>query len=197
MTNDNRLTAVESDVDLKRARMLIADMIEDAGNFRPEWIAERDWIVVPVESADHFAKKDIEHLAAALRIAGCGELLAVASEPLENTPVCYKVPTTEEGLRELNGAIRDFYFVLLPEDRSWAIVCTKDDYYLVGGPVPFVLLALKTPIAQARRDFVGFAENTRHPQMRTGLLDVATRYEGTGPSGLSCTSSRQPLLPSS
>jgi hypothetical protein len=197
MTNANRLTVIESDVDVQRARMLIADMIEDSGNFRPEWIAERDWIVVPVQSADHFGKKDIEHLAAAFRIAGCDEFLAVATEPLVNTPVCYKVPTTEEGLRELNEAIRDFYFILLPVDRSWAVVCTKDDYYLAGGPLPFVLLALKTSIAQARADFVGFAESTRHPKMRSGLLDVATRYESTGPSGISGVSARQPLLPSS
>ena len=197
MTNANRLTAIEADADVQRARMLIADMIEDSGNFRPEWIAGRDWTVVPVQSADHFGKKDIEHLAAAFRITGYGEFLAVATEPLENTPVCYKVPTTEDGLRELNEAIRDFYFILLPEDRSWAVVCTKDDYYLVGGPLPFVLLALKTPIAQARADFLGFAENTRHPKMRSGLIGVATRYEGTGPSGLSGASFRQSLLPPS
>jgi hypothetical protein len=153
--------------------------------------------VVPVQSADHFGKKDIEHLAAAFRIARCGEFVAVATEPLENTPVCYKVPTTEEGLRELNEAIRDFSFILLPEDRSWAVVCTKDDYYLVGGPLPFVLLALKTSIAQARVDFLGFAENTRHPKMRSGLLGVATRYEGTGPSGIYGLFSRHPLLPPS
>jgi len=178
-------------------RTLIAEVIEDSGNFRPEWIASRDWIVVPVESADHFGKQDIEYLAAAFRRAGYDEFLAVATESLENTPVCYRVPTTEAGLLELNESIRNFQFILLPEDKSCAVLCTKDDYYLMGGPLPFTLLALKIPIAQARVDFVRFAENTRHSQMRRGLLDVAARYEGTGPSGISGASSRQLLLPPS
>jgi len=154
MTNTNQFAALESEVDIQRARTLIVDVIEDSGNFRPEWIAGRDWTVVPVESADHFGKTDIEHLAKAFRTAGCHELLAVATEALENTPVCYKVPTTEEGLHELNEAIRDFSFILLPEDKSCAVLCTKDDYYLVGGPLAFVHFALRTSIAQARADFM-------------------------------------------
>ena len=108
MMNPNRLTAIESDVDIRRMQALIADMIEDSGNFRPEWIASREWIVVPVESADHFGKQDIEYLAAAFRRAGYDEFLAVATEAVENTPFCYRVPTTEEGLRELNASIRNF-----------------------------------------------------------------------------------------
>jgi len=197
MMNPNRLTAIESDVDIRRMQALIADMIEDSGNFRPEWIASREWIVVPVESADHFGKQEIEYLAAGFRIAGYGEFLAVATEAVENTPFCYRVPTTEEGLRELNASIRNFQFILLPEDKSCAVFCTKDDYYLLGGPLPFILLALKIPIAQARVDFLKFAENTRHAKMRRGLLDVAARYEGTGPSGISGAASRQSLLPPS
>ena len=191
------MNAIESDVDIRRMQALIIDVIEDSGNFKPEWIARRDWVAVPVESADHFGEQDIQYLAAAFRIAGHDEFVAVATEPPENTPVSYRVPTTEEGLRELNESIRNFQFILLPEDKSCAVLCTKDDYYLVGGPVPFVLLALKMSIAQARIDFVKFAENTRHVQMRRGLLDVAARYEGTGPTGISGASSRQPLLPPS
>jgi len=190
------VNAIESDVDVRRMQALLVDVIEDSGNFKPEWIASRDWIVVPVESADHFGKQDIQYLAAAFRIAGYDEFVAMATEPLENTPISYRVPATEEGLRELNESIRNFQFILLPEDKSCAVLCTKDDYYLVGGPLPFVLLALKVSIAQARTDFVRFAENTRHVQMRRGLLDVAARYEGTGAS-MSGASSRQPLLPPS
>jgi hypothetical protein len=197
MTNIKQFAAIESEADIQRARALIDDVIEDSGNFRPEFVAGRDWTVVPVESADHFGKRDIEDLASAFHNAGHAELLAVATEPLENTPVCYKVPTTEDGLRELNEAIRDFSFILFPEDRSCAVLCTKDDYYLVGGPLPFALLALRPSIAQARIDFVRFAENSPHPAMREGLLEIATRYERTGPSGISGASSRQGLLPSS
>ena len=197
MTNTNQFSALESEVDIQRARMLILDVIDDPGNFKPAWTSGHDWAVVPVESADHFGETDVKRLAAAFRKAGHNELLAVATEPLENTPVCYRVPTTEEGLRELNEAIRNFFFILIPEDRSCAVLCTKDDYYLVGGPLPLVVLALSISITEARADFIAFAENSPHPTMRKGLLDIAERYERTGPLGLSGASTRQSLLPPS
>jgi hypothetical protein len=65
MTNPNRLTAVESEIEIQGARTLIADLIEDPGNLKPEWIARQGWTVVPVQSADHFCRRDIERLAAA------------------------------------------------------------------------------------------------------------------------------------
>jgi hypothetical protein len=44
---------------------LIAELIEYPGNLKPEWIARQGWTVVPVQSADHFCRRDIERLAAA------------------------------------------------------------------------------------------------------------------------------------
>jgi hypothetical protein len=167
---------LQSASEIKHARSLVDPMIEDPGNFERRWLDERAWTVVPVASADHFLDSDIELVSAAFDIAGYSECLAVATEPLENTPLCYRLSTSKDALREFNRAAGAFYFMLIPEDRSCAVLCTKDDYYLVGGPAMFVATALESDIEEARRKFAEFAERNPHPGMREGLRGVATRY---------------------
>src|SRR5882762_3236302 len=140
MTKFNQLRPIESQTEVDREQALISDVVEEQGDFRAEWLRAHCWTVVPVDSADHFLETDIVLLSAAFREAGHHECLAVATEPLDNTPLCYKVPTTEEGLREFNEAVWAFCFILIPEDRSCAVLCTKDDCYLVGGPSAFVVM---------------------------------------------------------
>jgi len=177
MSAFNQLHAIESEAEIRLAQSLIADVVEDPGNFKAEWLKERHWTVVPVDSCDHFNETDIRRLAAAFRQSGHRECLAVATEPLQNTPLCYKLPTTEAGLREFNQAAWAFFFILIPEDRSCAVLCTKNDYYLVGGPATFVSMALNAGIVEARAAFAAFAEKHPHPTMRAILRDVAARYE--------------------
>jgi len=109
MPNFNQLRPIESETEIRRAQALIADVIEDPANFKTEWVREHGWTVVPVESCDHFDHTDIALLSAAFLNTGHSECLAAATEPLENTPLCYRVPTSEEGLREFNEAVRDFF----------------------------------------------------------------------------------------
>lgn len=140
------------------------------------WIKEHNWTVVPVESADHFIETDVKRLSSAFRHAGLGGCLAVATELLDNTPLCYNVPTTDEGLREFNQAVWAFFFILIPDNRTCAVLCTKNDYYLVGGSAAFVTMAVGGDIVEARAKFAAFAAKHPHPTMKEILLDVATRY---------------------
>ena len=188
----SHLQPVESEIEIRRAQALIADVADEPGGFRAEWLKEHGWTVVPVESADHFTETDITLLSAAFRQAGHSECLAVATEPLVNTPLCYKVPTTEAGLREFNQATWAFFFILLPEDRSCAVLCTKNDYYLVGGSQAFVTLALDADIPTARANFAAFAANSPHPTMREILCGIAERHEDITPEA---TTSVSPLPP--
>jgi hypothetical protein len=177
VTEFNQLQVIDSSAEIQRVRALVADLIEDSGNFRADWLSENHWTVVPVESADHFLETDIELLASAFRKAGHEHLLALETERTENICTCYKLPTTLEGFGQLNEALRDFSFILMPEDRSCAVLCTKDDYYLVGGPLPFVILGLNVSISEARDAFLALAERNPHPGMKRGLLGTAARYD--------------------
>jgi len=179
----NHLEPIETETESRRMRVLIADIVEDSGNYRSAWLKERHWTAVPVESADHFLDEDISRLCAALRQAGISECLAVATEPLGDTPICYKVPTTEEGLREFSQAAWAFCFILLPEDRSCAVLCTKDDYFLVGGPSNFVTMAIGTGLAEAHAKFAAFAASNPHSKMREGHCRTSSRYQGIEPEG--------------
>jgi hypothetical protein len=138
MTAFTQFRPVDTASEIERAQTLAADVVQDPGNLRLDWIQKHGWTVVPVESSDHFSADDIRHLSAAFRQAGHYECLAVATEPLENTPVCYRLATTEPALQDFNTAAWAFFFILIPEDRSWAVLCTKNDYYLVAGPVALV-----------------------------------------------------------
>lgn len=91
MSNFNQLQPIKSEAEIRRAQASIADVIEDPANFRAEWTEEHSWTVVPRESCDHFCDTDITHLSAAFLNVGHSDCLAVATESLENTPLCYRV----------------------------------------------------------------------------------------------------------
>ena len=172
----DHLRPIGSEGEVRRAQQLIERMLEDPGNFRSQWVAEHDWTVVPVDSPDHFTQRDTRLLSLAFRHLGHSECLAVATEPLDNTPLYFKLPTTEAGLREFNQAAWAYFFALVPEDGSCAVLCTKNDYYLIAGPQDFVAAAIEGSIAEARASFAAFAENAMHPTMKEILRDVSTRY---------------------
>src|SRR5438876_412904 len=96
----------------------------------------------PVESALHFNEEDAGTLSAAMRAIGCVECLAIATEPLENFPLYYRISVSSEGLLAFSKRCGAFNFALIPESRRFAVMCTVDDYYVVGGTSDFVSKAL-------------------------------------------------------
>lgn len=177
MDRSNQLQPIESEAEVRRLQVLTDDVIENPNDFKSEWLCDRRWTVVPIDSADHFTETDTSLLAAAFFEAGHCECFAVATEPLTNTPLCYKVRTTKEGLAEFNSVVWAFQFILIPEDRSCAVLCTKDNYYLVGGSLAFVRTAVGGDIAKARAGFLAFTERETIPLLREGLRGIAKRYE--------------------
>jgi len=70
------------------------------------------------------------------------------------------------------------FFVLMPETRSFGVLCTPDDYYIVAGPHSFVRIALGSDIEEARKSFVDFGSNEGWPDAtRKHFLSVASIYE--------------------
>ena len=162
---------------VRQAKGLIADLIDGPWDFNREWLLRNRWVAVPVESSDHFDEDAIGRLSAALQVAGHNECLAVATEPLENIPFCFRVSTSAEGLRALNKAAWFFNFVLFPEDCSCALLCTKSEYYLIAGPKDLVISALGTDLETARLAFRASVEDWLIETMKAGLRAVAERYE--------------------
>jgi len=156
----------------------IAAAVDGQLNFREVFLKSNNWVVVPVESGCHFDDIDIQNLAAALRISDQLALNAVLIDPLATeAESCIVTDANEEGLRKLNREISHLNYVLLPEDCSFALICTTDDYFLVAGQMRFVAKVLQTPIDQARQDFDVFLNNGTWVEGELDhLLDVADRY---------------------
>jgi hypothetical protein len=141
-----------------------------------KWALNCGWKVVPVQDANHFPVGQIARIVSALKNAGYSECVAVAREPVDPLPVCFSLSITEGDFRNFNAECGSHWYLLTPEDRSWAISC-NDLYILFGGKQELVEAMLGKSIEQVRQDFLDFVsfslgqENPDYPP-----LQAAKRY---------------------
>ena len=172
------ITPIKEPSELDKAFSLIEELVQQLGDLKLGWLINHGWAAVPTEGAMHFNEKDAQRLSDAMIWIGCFECLAVATEPLQETTLCYRVPTTKEGLLEFSWECGSFYFILVPRNRDFAVVCTADDYYVVAGPRSFVEQAVGCELKEARKRFLKFAKDESWPEsVREHFLLVARRYE--------------------
>lgn len=140
-----KFTVIESIIDptdVEAAMSLIKDLVDQPWHLNTEWLARNCWAAVPVESASHFCEHDAELLSEAAKLLDCQECLAVATEPLLPEELCYRVPTTQEGLLEFSHEATALNYLLLPTERSFTVLCTSEHYYIVAGSREFVTKAV-------------------------------------------------------
>jgi hypothetical protein len=156
------------------SEMMLADEYEES-EFRPDWIRQRGWKVVPVEDGNHFRDWEIATIVPALQNAGYRDCVAVATEPLDPFPSCFQLAITPDDLREFNRECGLLRFLLTEDTRSWAISC-NELYNLFAGEQSLVEAMLGISVEEARKRFLAFAEplalgNTAYP-----LLKAAQHY---------------------
>lgn len=152
-------------------------MLSDPERFSLDYLTGKGWAVVPLESASHFAARDVSLLSSALRGLGVESCFAIITDEITRGPFAYRMPATEEGLRVFNRELFGLNALLVPEEESCAILCTVDLVYLVAGPRPFAAAAVGGDIAQARKAFLSFGSTEDGPADSCAFLsDVASRY---------------------
>lgn len=154
---------------MRKLDALVAAVVDATFHFRESWLNESGRIAVPVASGAHFARVQAELLSRVLRENAHPFCYAVASEPLRNMALHWRVPATVMGLLEFSSELGHFSFLLAPENGSFAILCTTGDYYLLGGPKEFVEAACGGDIAAAFKAFESYADQ---PHLR----EVYARY---------------------
>lgn len=160
--------------EIEASRSLVAEMTVNDIEFSSDWIHREGWKVVPVESGMRFSEEDIHQLVPALRQAGFVECLAVATEPLDPMPSCYRMSITEEEFREFNRTCGLFRFLITDETRAWAISC-NEWYNLFAGKPELLESMLGKPIEEARAEYLSFATAlAKEPD--EPLLQVAKHY---------------------
>lgn len=134
-----------------------------------------DWVVVPVESAGHLDESEQKRLIHVVQEQSLPTLFAVVLEPLVAVPSVVRVPPTLESLRAFNRDYGHFAFALVPPDVSWIVLCTTDDYVLVGGTEAFVVQALGEDIQESLARFSLFATDTNLPEPLREYLQVVVQ----------------------
>jgi hypothetical protein len=138
-----------------KAMMLHQEYLEN--EFSLDWIRENEWIVVPVERAQHFILEEIVAIVAALIHAGYSECLAIATEPLGPYPACYHLSLSVEDFHSFNCECGLFRYLLTDQSRTWAISCSEL-YNLFAGPSKLVEAMLGRSIQDAWLEFQNFID---------------------------------------
>lgn len=170
-----QLTPITDPEEVQRLESLIQDIVDKPDHLDINWLINRGWVAVPVESASHFSESDAEKLSQAIQSISCEKCFAIATEPLMNFHHCFQVPTTSEGLLDFSWTCSHFNFVLVSEDKSFAVLCTISDYFIIAGTLEFVKHAVSGNIEAARSEFNRFASS--NDRWKGRLLAVSKRYE--------------------
>jgi hypothetical protein len=124
------------------------------------------WVAVPGESGLHFDEGDRDRILALSRKEKRQRLWAIALENLDGDMEAFDVPATAEGLEEFNRKLGHFNYALCPDDCSWVIAGTTDDYFVVMGTPLIAESILGRTVAQAYADFEDYAQGNEFLQSR-------------------------------
>lgn len=150
------------------ARSLVANFVDDT-HISLSLIQEKNWAIVPVETANHFSEEDAALLSQALHAIDCFECFAIGIGF-----DCYRIPTSEAGLIEFSYEGGHFDYALTDENLSFLIFC-HFEYLLVAGQADFVTKAIGTSIQTARREFFDFADDSDY--LHEFFLSLCDRYK--------------------
>lgn len=175
----SNLSAVDASDTVSRLGKLVGRIALNQNQFNEHWLDQEGWSVVPVESAMHFDDDAALYLSQAIAASRIEACYAVLMEPLKNTPRCLEVSPSKEGLLEFSREYGSFAYIILPLNGAYSILCTHDDYFLVGGPRDFVDTAVGGDHARACARFIEFAHDASWPvELRDYLVGIATKYGG-------------------
>lgn len=141
-------------------------------------LKENGWIAIPVESAAYFDEEKAEKLSTAMLDLGIKDFYAIQYEEWDIADLnMFKVLSTKEDILEFSFAASSFYYVMFPEDKSFLIICSPYDYYIVAGKKEFVLKALGKSVEEARKEFLSFANDSFWPEKdRRNFIEIYSYY---------------------
>jgi hypothetical protein len=181
-----------------------------------QWVTNHEWVVVLVGSPIRLNNEIAQNFAAGMQLAGEASCFAINSEadaeqpmslwhtyqnkppqehfgtlngtqpPFGESPSCYQIRATVEDLTSISSLWWYSQIVLIPESRSWVIVCSDMDYLAIAGPRKFVERCVGTSVEKARADYEQEMEESirsrggqEYVQLR---LDIAHRYAQLDPN---------------
>jgi hypothetical protein len=153
---------------------MAASLLDGSRHF---WIGEmerRKWVVAPLPDA--FTRQQAASLAEAARRRGIESAIALTTEPAVQQEQ-FLVPMTPEGVLafDMNCLLR--FFLLVPDDASFAVLHEANYYWLLAGERELVAEVLRTPPEEAFNEFMsGYVEGESWPPRTAGMLREIDRY---------------------
>ena len=156
----------------------VKEIVEHSSALNEAWYESKGFVAVPVESACHFDRKQAVTLSKAMIETGYSHCNAVATEPLNEDDPCFiAVRTSAEGLLEFSDLTSHFNYVLIPDDATFAVLCTTDDFFVICGEKKFVNCAVGGDIGKAREEFDHFASGSE--SWKNMMIPIADKYKKT------------------
>lgn len=161
---------------IKHSLLLIEDIVEKPFHLKKEWLIQNKWLAVPTESPIY--EQEAEWLSEAATKVSCNECLAIPTELQPFDYPFYRVPMTETGILDFAWESGGINYLLIPENKAFAVLKTTEDYSLFAGTIDFVTKAIGSSISTARDMFLRFASDSLWKESeRNLLLDVAKKYK--------------------
>jgi hypothetical protein len=105
---------INDQVEIEQLKRLKDGLVEAQAHLRADWLVNKGWVGVPVESAGHFDQADVRLLSRVFEDVNIERLVAIATEPLNESPNCLLLETSEAGLMEFSSECSHFNFLLTP-----------------------------------------------------------------------------------
>ncbi|MDH4127337.1 MAG: hypothetical protein OEV44_01190 [Spirochaetota bacterium] len=138
---------------------------------------------MPIGTDFFYDENYIRRLPRVMKQIGVKSCFAIATEPLLPESNYFEFETTKKGLSAFHWECGLFRFALFPEDLSFFILWTVDDYFLIAGEREFVESAIGSSVETAFEKFKEWAigwpteVNGIRLGVREFLLGIYARYK--------------------
>lgn len=155
-----------------RATLLASDE-----EFRADWLAVDDKVVVPLEELGAFAGEPVgEHIVAAYQAEGDEWVLGLTTSDLGSSEPdqAARIRLDVAALDDWWSQVKPFSVVIASLDLRRATLVSVDEFALVAGSSAFVERAVGKPLPEARASFAAYAEDMKRASRH--LPGVAAKY---------------------
>lgn len=142
--------------ELKDEALEVVEGAGDACLVKWQWASAKGWIVLPGEY--ELTELRDERLAL-IRGRGVRELYGIKVLNFKHMPQFVVFSATAEDYREIQRNFAVVSFAVIPDDRSFLVLLTPEDYHLVAGPRVFL------------EDFFGCSVEVQRENYREYALD--------------------------
>lgn len=160
----------------KRYCQLLVDILETEVELNLEWLTAQQWVAVPLSAPiNEMTAEWLAEAAASMAIRKCIALSTNPSAP----PSCLEVPMTQSTLIDFENRTRNSHYLLLPEDRRFAVLHEGRLFVVVAGPRSFVRTAVGCSFPTAFMIFRNRLMATKYDSEEEEAIieKTAARYE--------------------